>query len=173
MTARRIDQARPCHDLAATAAGRPMSYQLVVVARPDDWDAYHSIRRIELFEARGRIGVYDPDHADDRAPDHFPLLLKWNGTAIATTRLDVRAAGLAIVRLVAVVHAEQRKGHGRALAARTEAFARDRGVTRLLVNAAADAVGFYERIGFVREPWDAAELVGWNAHSVQMAKSLA
>jgi N-acetylglutamate synthase-like GNAT family acetyltransferase len=150
-----------------------MSYELAIVARAEDWEAYHSIRRVELFEARGRIGVYDPDRADERAPNHFPLLLKWNGMAIATTRLDLRESGLAIVRLVAVVKAEQRKGHGRALAARTEAFARDRGVTKLLVNAAATAVGFYERIGFVREGWDAAELVGWNADSVQMAKMLA
>ena len=150
-----------------------MSYELAVVTRPEEWEAYHSIRRIELFEARGRIGVYDADHNDDRAPNHFPLLLKWNGRGIATTRLDVRESGLAIVRLVAVVKAEQRKGHGRVLAARTEAFARDRGVTKLLVNAAADAVGFYERIGFVRETWDAAELVGSNTDSVQMAKSLA
>ncbi len=150
-----------------------MSYELAVVTRPEDWEAYHSIRRIELFEARGRMGVYDADHADDRAPNHFPLLLKWNGRGIATTRLDLRESGLAIVRLVAVVKAEQRKGHGHVLAARTEAFARDRGVIKLLVNAAADAVGFYERIGFVRETWDAAELVGWNTDSVQMAKSLA
>jgi len=150
-----------------------MSYELVVVTRPDDWEAYHAIRRVELFEARGRIGVYDRGHPDESAPGHFPLLLKWNGRGIATTRLDVRAAGVAIVRLVAVVKTEQRKGHGRALADRTEVFARDRGVTRLLVNAAADAVGFYERIGFMREVWNAAELIGWNADSVQMAKSLA
>jgi GNAT superfamily N-acetyltransferase len=150
-----------------------MGYELAVVTRPDDWETYHSIRRVVLFEARGRIGVYDPDRADERAPDHFPLLLKWNGCGIATTRLDVRESGQAIVRLVAVVRSEQRKGHGRALAARTEAFARDCGVNKLLVNAAADAVGFYERIGFVREPWNAAELVGWNADSVQMAKTLA
>jgi GNAT superfamily N-acetyltransferase len=150
-----------------------MSYALAVVTRPEDWDAYHSIRRVELFEARGRIGVYELDHPDERAPNHFPLLLKWNGRGIATTRLDLREHGLAIVRLVAVVKSEQRKGHGRALAARTEAFARERGVTKLLVNAAAEAVGFYERIGFVRESWDAAELVGWNADSVQMAKPLA
>jgi len=148
-----------------------MGYELAVVAGPADWQAYHLIRRVALFEARGRIGIYDPDHPDERAPGHFPLLLTWNGRAIATTRLDVRGE-LAVVRLVAVVKSEQRKGHGRVLAARTEAFARDRGVTKLLVNAAANAVGFYERIGFVRESWSPAELVGWNADSIQMAKSL-
>jgi GNAT superfamily N-acetyltransferase len=150
-----------------------MSYEFTVVRLPEEWEAYHSIRCSELFEARGRIGVYDRDHPDDRPPNHHPLLLKWNGRGIATTRLDMREPGVAIVRLVAVVRAEQRKGHGRVLAVRTEAFARDRGVTKLRVNAAADAVGFYERIGFVRETWDTAELIGWNSDSVQMAKSLA
>lgn len=149
-----------------------MSHTLEVVTTPDDWAAYHAIRRVELFEARGLIGVYDADHPDERAPDHFPLLLKWNGRPIATTRLDFRD-GLAVVRLVAVARSEQRKGHGRALAALTAAFARERGVARLLVNAAAEAVGFYERVGFVRETWDAAELVGMNARSVQMTKPLA
>jgi GNAT superfamily N-acetyltransferase len=149
-----------------------MSYELTVVAASQDWEAYHSIRRVELFEARGRIGVYDPNRADERAPNHFPLLLKWNGRGIGTTRLDDRGGGVAIVRLVAITRSEQHKGHGRVLAARTEDFARARGVTKLMVNAAATAIGFYERIGFVRECWDAAELVGWNADSVQMAKFL-
>ena len=56
-----------------------MSYELAVVTWPEDWETYHSIRRVELFEARGRIGIYQPDHVDERAPNHFPLLLKWNG----------------------------------------------------------------------------------------------
>ena len=149
-----------------------MSYQLALVTEAGDWETYHSIRRAELFEARGRIGVYDANHADERVPDHLPLLLKWNGRGIGTTRLDVRAGGLAVVRLVAITKPEQRKGHGRVLAARTEDFARRKAVTKLIVNAAATAVGFYERIGFVRETWDPAELIGWNADSVQMAKAL-
>ena len=149
-----------------------MGYELSVVVTEEDWSAYHAIRRAELFEARGRMGVYDPNHPDERRPNHFPLLLKRGGRGLATTRLDVRDDGIAIVRLVAVVRSEQHKGHGRALAMRTEAFARARGVRKLMVNAAATAVGFYERIGFVRETWDPAELVGPNADSVQMAKSL-
>ena len=133
---------------------------------------YHSIRRTELFEAHGRIGIYDRDHADERHPAHFPLLLHLDGIGIATTRLDLRDEGLAVVRLVAVTKSRQRQGHGRVLAALTEAFARRRRVIKLAVNAAFDAVGFYERIGFVRETWDPTELVGWNADSVQMTKSL-
>jgi N-acetylglutamate synthase-like GNAT family acetyltransferase len=149
-----------------------MNYDLIVVTSPEEWERYHFIRRTELFEARGRFGVYDPKHADEFLPNHFPLLLKLDGQGIATTRLDIRDGDVAIVRLVAVVRSEQGRGHGRVLAARTEAFARDLGVAKLVVNAAANAVGFYQRLGFLPEPWDPSELVGWNADSVQMAKCL-
>jgi len=160
--------------LSKDTTGRsPMTHgkhDLVVVTTPEEWDAYHSIRRTELFEARGRI--YDPNDPDEFAATHFPLLLKWSGIGIGTTRLDIHSADVGIVRLVAIMKSEQGKGHGRILAVRTEAFARERGIRKLFVNAAANAVGFYERIGFRPASWDASELVGWNSDSVQMAKSL-
>jgi GNAT superfamily N-acetyltransferase len=149
-----------------------MNYELSVVTTPEEWEQYHFIRRTELFEPRADAPVYDPNDADEFLPGRFPLLLKLNRRGIATTRLDLRGEDLAAVRLVAVIKSEQRRGHGRVLAARTEAFAREKGVTKLVVNAASDAVGFYLRIGFVPEAWDPAELVGWNANSVQMAKRL-
>jgi GNAT superfamily N-acetyltransferase len=150
----------------------PMSHNLIIVSKPEDWDVYHSIRRNELFEARGRLGIYDANYPDEYLPNHFPLLLRWEGRGIGTTRLDVRDGGLAVVRLVAITRRLQRKGHGRVLAERVEAFAREKRVTKLVLNAAASAVGFYERIGFVPESWDPSELVGWNMDSIQMAKSM-
>jgi N-acetylglutamate synthase-like GNAT family acetyltransferase len=158
---------------AAQVAGLSlMGYNLIIVRAPEEWDVYHCIRRMELFGARGRIGIYDSNHPDEYLLNHFPLLLQWEGQGIGTTRLDVRDGGLAVVRLVAITKTLQRKGHGRVLAGCVEAFAREKQVSKLLVNAASDAVGFYERIGFVRESWDPTELVGWNVDSIQMAKSL-
>jgi GNAT superfamily N-acetyltransferase len=148
-----------------------MSYALVIVAAPDDWDAYHHIRRMELFEARGRSD-YDANHPDELVAGHFPLLLRWEGRSVATTRLDLLSDSIAAIRLVAVLRSEQGKGHGRALSRHTEDFARSRKVTKLVVNAAPLAVGFYERIGFVREVWNAAELTGIAADCVQMTKAL-
>ena len=133
---------------------------------------YHRIRREELFEARGRHGVYDPAHPDEHAPGHSPLLLKLDDRGVSTTRLDLRAGGVAVVRMVATSGSERGKGHGRALMAHIETFARAHGVTTLVVNAAPEAVGYYERMGFAREIWDTSELVGINATSVQMSKTL-
>jgi GNAT superfamily N-acetyltransferase len=148
-----------------------MSYDLVIVATAGDWDAYHHIRRTELFEARARNN-YDANHPDEFVASHYPLLLKWRERGIATTRLDLLGDKIAAIRLVAVLRSEQGKGHGRVLSKHTEDFARCRNVTKLVVNAWPLAVGFYERMGFVRETWNSAELTGIAADCVQMTKLL-
>jgi N-acetylglutamate synthase-like GNAT family acetyltransferase len=152
--------------------GEAALYELVAVDSPDDWATYHRIRREELFEARGRYGIYDSNRTDERLHNHFPLLLKYDGTAVATVRLDVHEGNIAVVRLVAVTRSEQSKGHGRILGKCIEEFARRKGVRKLVVNAAPDAVGYYQRLGFSRETWDGAELKGVLADAVQMAKRL-
>ena len=45
-------------------------------------------------------------------------------------------------------------------------------MTRLMLNARADAVGFYERVGWQTDDWDPSELTGIGAHSIQMTKAL-
>src|SRR5260370_29736157 len=92
------------------AAAHPTSYELMLFVDPQDWETYHRIRRVELFEARGRIGVYDPDRPDQRAANHFPLLLKRNARGIRTTRLDLHDHHLAVVPLFANPTADQRTG---------------------------------------------------------------
>lgn len=148
-----------------------MSYELIVVSTADDLARYHDIRRVELFEARGS-SAYDSNRPEENRPGHFQLLLKLDGVGIATTRFDLLGDGVAVIRLVAVTKGEQRKGHGRILAELTEAFAAGKGVSKLVVNAAPDAVGYYDRMGFVLESWNPAELVGIAADNVQMAKYL-
>ena len=82
------------------------NYELSVVNSPDDWNAYHQIRREELFEPRGRYGIHNPYHPDEGSRNHFPLLLKYNGAVVATARLDVQEDGVAILRLIAVTRSE-------------------------------------------------------------------
>ncbi|OYX09583.1 MAG: hypothetical protein B7Z15_14150 [Rhizobiales bacterium 32-66-8] len=149
-----------------------MGYELIDVTEPADWDAYHAIRRQELFEARGRHGIYDANHPHDRAPNAHAYLLKLDGMPIGTTRLDVRADGTAIFRLVAITAAEQGSGHGRVLGAMVEEQARAFGVRTLLVNAAATAVGYYERTGWHAQVWDQAELDSFAQGCTQMRKDL-
>jgi N-acetylglutamate synthase-like GNAT family acetyltransferase len=150
-----------------------MTYELARPATPTEWQAFHDIRRTELFERKGRHGVYDPNHPHDLDPRNEPLLLRVDGRAVGTVRLDNFGDGTGCVRLVAITAAEQGRGHGRKMEEMVEALARGRGIQTLYVNAAPTAVGFYERTGWSRFTWNAEELTGVAAGCVQMRKQIA
>jgi GNAT superfamily N-acetyltransferase len=147
-------------------------HALVVVRTDEHWAALHRLRRAVLFAPGRRVRdiVYDDAHPDDRDPANTPFLLVHDGRPIGTTRLDRLAPTLGAVRLVAIDGSEQRRGHGRALGALIDAEARRSGMTRLVVNSAPDAVGYYRRLGWSEHVWDAAELVGLASDCVQMHK---
>jgi GNAT superfamily N-acetyltransferase len=142
-------------------------------ATAEQWRAYHDIRRVELFEARGRFGVYDEAHPDERAPTNHSLLL-WvtGGRPVGTARLDDFGDGTGAVRLVAVTSTEQGKGHGRKLMTMLEGIALHLGIHTLYINSAPTAVGFYEKIGWSRYVWSEQELAGIAADCVQMQKEI-
>jgi N-acetylglutamate synthase-like GNAT family acetyltransferase len=115
--------------------------------------------------------TYNDRHPDDRAENHVPFLLRLDGSPIGVARLDLQGR-IAVVRLVAVSAEHQGRGHGRALDALLVAEAARHGVEVLRVNAALDAVGFYEKTGWCREAWDASELTGIAEDCVQMTKEV-
>lgn len=143
-----------------------MGYDLVSPTSHAQWNAYHDIRRIVLFERRGRINVYNSQHPDELKANHFPKLLCLDGTPIGVIRIDVEGE-TAWFRRVAIAEAHQRRGHGRVLLGLAEAFSHERGAVRALASVAADAVGFYRRSGY------RALTIPDDAGTVRMAKSLA
>ena len=142
--------------------------ELAPVRSTEDWQAYHDIRRRVLFEARGRFGVYDPDHPDEVREGNHPLLLRCDGEAVATVRIDQRNAAQAIIRLVAVRDDLHGRGHGRRLIEHAEHFIRELGCREVLVNAALEAEDFYRWLGFERQVWDPVDA---KRGCVQMTKS--
>lgn len=115
--------------------------------------------------------VYDRAHPHDTNPSHLKFLLLRDGEPIGTTRLDPRGEG-GIVRLVGIVPDQQRQGHGSAMEGLLVEVARSRGMKRLWVNAARDAVGFYEKRGWSPLVWDEEELATFAKNCVQMTKPL-
>ena len=77
-----------------------VDHQLIEVRSDRDWHEYHSIRRTVLWERRG-LSNYDENHADEYSLVNHPLLLRLNGRAIGTVRLDDFGNGTGAVRLVA------------------------------------------------------------------------
>ena len=116
----------------------------------EEWRAYHAIRRKVLFENRGHFGVYDENYPDEFGTINYPLILIYKGEPIGVIRIDVDG-GVAWFRRVAVRKELQRAGHGKALLGLAEAFARGEGCFEVRSTVAADAVGFYERCGYLRD----------------------
>lgn len=148
-----------------------MSNELIEVAANSDWQEYHSLRRRVLWERRG-LTNYDETHADEYEPANHPLLLKLDGRAIGTVRLDDFGNSTGAVRLVAIEPDLQRQGHGRILSDYVENYARRLGIKTLYVNAAPEAVGYYEKLGWKPDVWDEGELVGIASGCRQMSKRI-
>lgn len=149
-----------------------MAHELRAVATPEDWEAMHAIRLEVLFTPERHPGtVYDRAHPHDTDPAHTKFLLLLDGTPIGTTRLDPRGQG-GIVRLVGIVRDRQRQGHGSTMERLLVEHARNRGMTRLWLNAAKESVGFYDRLGWTPEIWDEQELATFARNCVQMTKPL-
>jgi GNAT superfamily N-acetyltransferase len=122
-------------------------HELRIPSSEEDWEAYHAIRRKVLFENRGQFGVYDEKHPDEHRQGNHPLLLLRDGEPIGVIRVDING-NQAIFRRVAIREDLQRSGHGRALLAQAESFARTQGCNHIRSEVAHDAVGFYERCGY-------------------------
>lgn len=114
-----------------------------------EWAAYHAIRRHVLFERRGRGAAYDPAHPDESHAGHHPLVFWAGGEAVGVIRVDVDGE-VAVFRRVAIREDAQRRGYGRRLLAAAERVAAAAGCVRVEAHVDADAVGFYERCGYVR-----------------------
>ena len=125
--------------------------ELIRVNTPQQWAAYHDIRRTVLFEERGRFfsGDYCENHPDDRLPENHGLLLIEDGQPRGAMRLDFSGDGLAVVRTVAIEVGQQRRGLGRAMMGLVEAYATAHAVVVLEVNSAPDAIAFYQRLDWL------------------------
>lgn len=124
-------------------------YTLKRLEKDGDWSYFHDIRETILFEGRGRFGVYDRNHPDDRKRDNHPLLFLLRGKPIGAVRVDInRAEQYAFMRLVAIVKDEQGKGHGAMMVKLVEEFAIRFNCKYMKVVPAADARGFYRKCGY-------------------------
>lgn len=150
-----------------------MTLELRAVQTDEEWAALHDIRRRVLF-APGRHATaieYDDNHPDDRLPDNVPHILMLDEQPIGVARLDLKG-DYAVVRLVAITPEHQRNGFGDIMDQMLTEKSRQLGVKQMRVNAAPDAVGFYEKTGWHKQSWDPEELVGIASHCVQMVKTL-
>jgi len=141
-------------------------YELRTPRSDQEWRVFHDIRRKVLFENRGKNETYIENHPDDAKPENHPLILIYQGVVIGVMRVDV-VESVAWFRRVAIREDLQRMGHGRVLLRLGESFAKTEGCQDVRSNAAVEAIGFYERCGYERDPSTPAPM-----NAVSVRKSL-
>jgi len=141
-------------------------HELRAPVNDEEWQALHDIRRQVLFENRRKFDTYIENHPDDFKPGHHPLVLVYKDVVIGVVRVEIVEA-VAWLRRVAIREDLQRMGHGQVLLQLAEAFAKSQGCDEVRSNAAVEAVGFYERCGYVRDLSEPAPV-----NSVRVRKSL-
>jgi GNAT superfamily N-acetyltransferase len=146
-------------------AASDLVIKLIAPSDESQWAVYHDIRRRVLFERRGRYGIYDPNHVDERKSGNHPLVLTNGNDFIGVVRVDL-SGDLAQLRRVAIDEGWQRQGFGRHLLALVEQFAAARGAKRVESAVAPEAVRFYEKCGY--RSVETAD----GSSSVRMAKSV-
>lgn len=139
-------------------------------ATPDDVPELVRIARSAAMEARGFSPAQRLDWASRMDSQFFEQIM-----AVATIRVAPGGYACRIadeVRLAYVDPAKQHNGTGRQLMADLERSARAGGLARLHLVTADNAVGFYERLGYVRTGTESATLGGEPVARIRMEKRL-
>lgn len=146
-------------------------YELARPATDAEWAAYHDIRREAIFERYLPGQTYDAEDGDEFKERNFPHLLRHNGEAIGTIRIDCLDEVRAAFRLIAIRPDRQRQGHGTALLRLAEERAICFGCSEVVLNAIKPALGFYRKHGYKAGPW--FDIEPEREHSVRVGKRLA
>ncbi|GAB3304046.1 GNAT family N-acetyltransferase [Hymenobacter tenuis] len=114
-----------------------------------EWDAYYQLRYAVLRQPwQQPPGSERAD--DDLAPTttHALILAPDTSAAVAVGRLHPSGPGQGQLRFMAVHPSWQGRGLGRAVLLHLEAAARTQGMQEIVLHARAEAVQFYQRLGY-------------------------
>ena len=128
-------------------------YTLRPPQSPDDWAAYHAIRRDAIFAPLLPRHAYDERDPDEFKPAHLPHLLVCDGEIVGTVRIDLIDSTQAGLRLIGIRNDLQRQGHGAILLQLAEEASRVFGRTVVVINAHPTSLTFYLANGYRAGEW--------------------
>jgi predicted GNAT family N-acyltransferase len=114
-------------------------------------DDYHASIELRYEALRKPLGMhYTPDQLEAEK-NSWHLVCKDRDSVVACLVLKPEDFGIIRMRQFAVRELLQGKGVGRFLAMKAENLARKRGFTEIVLHAREAVIGFYEKLGFVKE----------------------
>ena len=123
------------------------------VRSPQEWTAYHAIRRDSIFAPLLPGQAYDERDPDEFEQGHLPHVLVRDGEIVGTVRVDLIDATQAGLRLIGIRKDVQRQGLGAVLLELAEQAARAFGRTEVVINAHPTSLTFYLANGYCEGEW--------------------
>ncbi len=128
-------------------------YSLQPARSPQEWAAYHAIRREAIFARLLPAQSYDESDPDEFKPGNLPHVLRLDGDVIGTVRIDLIDAVQAGLRLIAIRQDRQRQGHGASLLRLAEQAVQGFGRSEIVINAHPTSLTFYLANGYAEGDW--------------------
>ena len=116
----------------------------VLVEETRDLDACLALRRVVFIEEQSVPEAIEVDGEDTKARH---VLAHLDGTAVGTARLLSYGTTAKIGRVCVLKH-HRGQGIGAAIMKACHHVAADMGARRVILGAQADAIGFYEQLGY-------------------------
>jgi GNAT superfamily N-acetyltransferase len=120
---------------------------------PQEWAAYHAIRRDAIFAPLLPEQAYDERDPDEFEPGNLPHVLIRDGEVVGTVRIDLIDETHAGLRLIGIRQDLQRQGLGAVLLELAERAARAFGRTEVVINAHPTSITFYLANGYCEGTW--------------------
>ncbi len=124
------------------------------VETPKERNAYHKIRKVDIFEENHPNVEYDDDHPDEKIPQNHPHVFIFKEEVIGAVRLDKLGENIIGIRMFGIRGKYQKKWFGTQAVKLIEEYAREKGCTKLVLNANKNSVIFYEKKGFIKDFWE-------------------
>jgi GNAT superfamily N-acetyltransferase len=102
---------------------------------PQEWAAYHAIRRDAIFAPLLPEQAYDERDPDEFEPGNLPHVLIRDGEVVGTVRIDLIDETQAGLRLIGIRRDSQRQGLGAVLLELAERASRAFGRTEVVITA--------------------------------------
>jgi GNAT superfamily N-acetyltransferase len=120
---------------------------------PQEWAAYHAIRRDAIFAPLLPEQAYDERDPDEFKPGNLPHVLIRDGEVVGTVRIDLIDETQAGLRLIGIRRDSQRQGLGAVLLELAERASRAFGRTEVVINAHPTSLTFYLASGYCEGAW--------------------
>lgn len=126
--------------------------RLAQVLTPREWQAYHRIRKEQLFEPINII--YDPNHPTISAKNYFHFILTKRRQIVTVASIEFLNETEAVLRTLATNEGYKRQGFGKLMLTLLERWVRQQGKKVIKMHAAFRAEVFYRKLGYIEMPFN-------------------